>query len=150
MNRKLILSLIASGASLALCPALHAQDATPTPDVSGTNSGMAWGKHHGAHGAHGETLEKLTTALDLTADQQAKIKPVLDDAHSQMMTMRQDTSMSQDDKMAKMKDVWTNANSQIEAVLTPDQQTKFAALKQQMHNHRHPGADSSPSPSATP
>jgi Spy/CpxP family protein refolding chaperone len=149
MKRNLILSIMACGASLALCPALHAQDAAPAPSTTGTDAGA----HPWAH--HGDMLARLTKQLDLTDDQQTKLKPILEAGHTQMQTIHQDSTLSQQDKMAKMKDARESLNSQINAVLTPDQQTKFAAMQEKMRNHRHggggPDAGGAPAaPSATP
>ena len=148
MKRNLILTIIACGASLALCPGLHAQDASPSPSTTGTDGGHQGGRHGG--GVDG-MLQRLTTELNLTADQQTKIKPILEDARTQMQANRQDTSLAQQDKMAKNKELRDTENTQINAVLTPDQQTKYAAMVEKMHS-RHAWGAASPgaSPSATP
>jgi len=150
MKRNLILSLIACGASLALCPGLHAQEASPAPATSGTDAGT--GGHQWGHRGGGESLERLTKELTLTTDQQAQIKPILDTLHTTMQANMQDTTLTQQEKMAKNKDTRNAANTQINALLTPDQQTKFAAMLQNMHNHRHGGdnSQSAVSPAATP
>ena len=149
MKRNLILSIIACGASLALCPGLHAQDASPAASVPAANSGQhQWGHGHGGAGF----LDRLTTELSLTPDQQAKIKPILETFHTTMQAVRQDTSLTPQDKMAKIKDARASETTQINAILTPDQQTKFAAFQEKMHNHRRGGGEgqASPSPAATP
>lgn len=145
MKRNLILSIIATGATLALSPALQAQDAAPAPATTGTDAG---GGHHWGH--HGDRLAMLTKELDLTSDQQAKIKPILDATHTQMQSIHQDTTLSDADKRSKMKDAHESETSQINAVLTPDQQTKFAAMQAKMHGHRHGGEDAATQPAAAP
>ena len=149
MKRNLILSIIACGASLALSPGLHAQDAAPAPVTTGTDSGA--GEHrHGGGG--GDQLARLTTELSLTADQQAQIKPIPDTLHTTIQTTRADNSLARPDQMAKIKEAHETANTAINALLTPDQQTKFAAMKEKMHNRHGGGAESqvSASPVATP
>ena len=152
MKRKLILSIIACGASLALCPGLHAQDAAASPSATGTDAGQhQWGNHRG--GGPAMMLQRLTTALDLTADQQAKNKPILEAETTQMQANRQDASLTQPDKMAKNKAIREDANTQINAILTPDQQTKFAAMQEKMRARRQAAeaqASASPAASATP
>ena len=149
MKRNLILSIIACGASLALCPGLQAQDASPAAAVPGANSGQhQWGHGHGGGGS----LERLTTELSLTPDQQAKIKPILESFHTTIQGLRQDTSLAQQDKMAKIKEARATETTQINAILTPDQQTQYAALQEKMRNHHRGGGEgqASPSPAATP
>jgi Spy/CpxP family protein refolding chaperone len=93
-------------------------------------------------------LARLTKQLDLTDDQQTKLKPILEAAHTQMQSIHQDTTLAPEDKRSKMKDARDSLNSQINAVLTPDQQTKFAAMQARMHGHHHGGEDAGPSPAA--
>ena len=149
MKRNLILSIIACGASLALCLGLQAQDAAPAASASGTNA--AGGGHQWGHGGAGQ-LARLTTALSLTPDQQTQIKPIVDTFHTAMQSVKQDSSLALTDKRAKIKDARDTETSQINAILTPDQQTKFAALQAQMRNHHRDGAQGevSPSPATTP
>jgi periplasmic protein CpxP/Spy len=77
-------------------------------------------------------LKMLTEKLDLTADQQAKLKPVLEDESTQMKTLHDDTSLAPEDKRAKMKEVHESSTEKINAVLTPDQQSKWKQMKQEM------------------
>lgn len=145
MKRNLILTILACSASLALCPALHAQDAAAAPSTTGTEAGQhQWG-HHGGGGEM--MLQRLTKELDLTADQQAKIKPILEATRTQMQANRQDTTLTPQEKMAKNKELRDSQQSQIKALLTPDQQTKYEALIEKMHAHRAAG-ESSPAASA--
>jgi periplasmic protein CpxP/Spy len=85
---------------------------------------------------HGSRLEWLSKQLNLTDDQKAKVKPILEDEAKQMKAAREDTSLSQDQKRDKMKQIHETANSQINDILTPDQQKKFAQLKEQQKTHR--------------
>ncbi len=144
MKRNLILSIIACGAGLALTSGLQAQDAAPAPGAPAAATTGTDGGHHG-----GNMLERLTKELDLTADQQTKIKPILDTFHTQMQSVHSDTSLSQEDRRSKMKDARETMNSGINAVLTPDQQTKFAAMQAKMHGHRH-GEEAGGQPAAAP
>jgi len=154
MKRTLIRSipsLLLCGASLALCPALRAQDAAPVTTGSAATSGTddaggrrPWG-HRGFGGGGGiETLEKLTAALGLTPSEQAQIKPILDTLHTTNLATIKDPSIARPDKMARIKAARDAANTQILALLTPDQQAKFTAMLERMKNHHRPGAGGSP------
>lgn len=78
-----------------------------------------------------EGLQKLATQLQLTDEQKAKIKPLLQEQVTQLKTVHDDTSLSADQRQAKMKEIHQNYHSQVMAVLTPEQQKKFAAMKEQ-------------------
>jgi len=150
MKRKLLLTLIACGTSLALCPALLAQDASPAPSTAAAGGGGQQGGRRGG----GMSIDRLTTELTLTPDEVTKITPILSDFRTQVQTIRADTSLSQTDRMSKMKDARDTMTAAVNAILTPDQQTKFAALQAKRGRRGGGGggggADSSPAASATP
>jgi Spy/CpxP family protein refolding chaperone len=101
----------------------------------------------GMHGHHrGDATAMLTQKLDLTTDQQAQVKSINDDARSQMMALRNDTSMSNDDKRAKMMEIRKTSNDKIRAVLTDDQKTKFDAMQAQMQERMKERQQGAPAP----
>lgn len=75
-------------------------------------------------------LERLTQMLDLTSSQQEEIKSILEGQFTKINTVREDTSLSQDDRHQQMQALYQDLQKQIEAVLTSDQAAKFA----QMHH----------------
>jgi Spy/CpxP family protein refolding chaperone len=99
------------------------------------------GMHHGQRAGQ---LERLSNELNLTDEQKAKVKPILDEQSKQMHATQEDTSLTQDQKRDKMKQIHQTTHSQINEILTPEQQKKFAALKEQQKEHRE-GSKESPS-----
>ena len=77
-------------------------------------------------------LKMLTEKLNLTEDQQAKLKPVLEDQSKQIKAIHDDASLAPADKQAKMKEVHESSTEKINAILTPDQQTKWKQMRQEM------------------
>lgn len=76
----------------------------------------------GMHGGfHMNPLEEMSNTLDLTADQKAKIQPIIDQAKPQLQAIHQDA-------MTKAKAVIDNSVAQIRPILTADQQTKLDAV----------------------
>jgi hypothetical protein len=73
------------------------------------------------HG-HEFGLRDLTGQLNLTADQQTKVQPILDATKPQIAAIHQEA-------MQKMKTAMDGALSQIRPLLTADQQTKFDAIQ---------------------
>ena len=84
-------------------------------------------------------LQRLDTALTLTDDEKTKIKPILDTEISTIQSIRADTTLARADMRTKMTDARTTANAAINALLTPDQQTKFTAYQAQQRNRRGGG-----------
>ena len=81
---------------------------------------------------HAFGLRGITEKLDLTADQQAKVQPILDQAKPQIAAIHQEA-------MQKMKTVMDSTLSQIRPLLNADQQTKLDAIQkahQDMMNAR--------------
>jgi periplasmic protein CpxP/Spy len=99
------------------------------------------GLHQGQRANH---LEWLSKELNLTDEQKAKVKPILDDQTKQMHATQEDSSLTQEQKREKMKQIHQTTHSQINDILTPEQQKKFAALKEQQKEH-HEGSKESPS-----
>lgn len=87
-------------------------------------------------GQHGNRLDWLSKELNLTDEQKAKVKPILEDQEKQMHAIRNDSSLSQDQKHEKMMQLHETSHSQINAILTPDQRKKFAQLKEQHMGHQ--------------
>ncbi|MGA3169408.1 MAG: hypothetical protein ABSE62_00185 [Chthoniobacteraceae bacterium] len=118
---------------------------------NGGGAGRHFGRHFkgagaGGAGGQGDMLARLTTQLGLTTDEQGQIKPILDAAHTQIESIRQNTSLTPEQKFAQIKTVMDAAHGQINGILTPAQQEQLASLKGQFHHHNHHGW---PSPSPT-
>ena len=110
---------------------LFAGQSYPAPQ-----SQSAMGEHPDASSPEAH-LQMLTEKLNLTADQKAKVKPILEDQAQQMKAVREDASLSQEQQKAKMKAIHGSCHDQINGVLTPEQQTKFKQLEQEsMEKHK--------------
>ncbi len=142
-------------ALLAMCTAalgaampMMAQDTPPSPPPQ--QGGMGGGGGRGGMNSQAQ-LDRMTTALSLTADQQTSIKAILDQNMKDNMAMRQDTSMSDDDRRAKMMTMRQAQTTKIKAVLTDDQKTKYDAMmasqRQRGGGGGQGGAPSGPPPS---
>ena len=97
----------------------------------------------------GRQLEMLTQKLNLTADQQTKVKAIDEDAGKQMMAVRNDTSLSQEDRRAKMMDIRKSSQEKIRGILTDDQKTKYDAMQAEMRERmkqRQQGGADAPAP----
>jgi Spy/CpxP family protein refolding chaperone len=76
-------------------------------------------------------LQMLSEKLSLTDDQKAKLKPILQDQMQQMKAVHEDSSLSPEQKRAKAKSIHESFHEQINAVLTPEQQSKFKEMQQE-------------------
>lgn len=84
--------------------------------------------------------------MNLTEDQKAKLRPILQDENQQMEALRNDTSMTQEQKIAKANEVRQNASPKIKAILTPEQLQKLADLQQKARQQQQQTAPAGAAP----
>lgn len=120
--------------------AAFAQDQTQTtPETNNTN---AMPMHHHRRMMNSDRqLKRMTKQLDLSADQQSQIKPILASQHEQMQQLWQDKTMSKEDRQQKMSAIHQDTNEKVEAVLNDTQKQKYEAdqakMKEHMMNRHH-------------
>src|ERR1700738_573687 len=102
-----------------------------SPDQSQTDS--AGNKHRDRVG---ERLEWLSQHLNLTEDQKKQLKPILAGAVKQKRAVGVDASLTQDQKREKMKQIHEASRPQVQAILMPEQQQKFAQMKEEAKERR--------------
>lgn len=74
--------------------------------------------------------------MNLTDDQKTQIKPILENEASQMKTLRDDSSLSREDRMQKMQTIMADSRSKISPILNDDQKKKLEEMKSQGHGRR--------------
>jgi Spy/CpxP family protein refolding chaperone len=117
---KMLGGLVSLGlaAALAVPVALANSQAANAPQTAGKEMAM-----------HGGGLEAAVQSLNLTDDQKAKVKDIFADAKTKKQAVSSDTSLSEEQKKAKMKELHSGVMAKLNEVLTPDQQ---AELKNKM------------------
>jgi periplasmic protein CpxP/Spy len=76
-------------------------------------------------------VNMLTKRLNLTGEQKNQILPILTDRKQQMKSIHEDTSLSQQDRRAKVRSIFEDSNAKIKAVLNDDQKQKYDQMQQQ-------------------
>jgi Spy/CpxP family protein refolding chaperone len=74
-------------------------------------------------------LRELSEKLNLTDEQKAAIRPILVSEAGDIKAVRQDGSLSAEQKQAKIQEIRDKGREKINATLTPEQQKKFAEMK---------------------
>jgi Spy/CpxP family protein refolding chaperone len=95
----------------------------------------------------GQQLKVLTAKLDLTADQQARITPILQELHDATQKLMQDKSLSREERLARVRPERYKADKQIREILSDSQKKKLDQYLQGPHSEMHgnlSGATSSP------
>lgn len=78
-----------------------------------------------------EQLKRMTKDFNLTADQQAKIKPILVDEQKKMEDLRNDSGADRQTMRGKMMQIRQDTNDQVRALLDDKQKEKFDKEEQE-------------------
>ncbi len=117
-----ISALLGVGAAMA-APQDQGQNSAPAPES-------------GQHARHApdpaRQVKMLTKKLNLTQDQQTKLLPILTNRQQQFESLRADTSLSPQDKHAKMRSIREDSENQIKSVLNDTQKQQYDQMQQQM------------------
>jgi periplasmic protein CpxP/Spy len=149
MPKQCLLILLAICLVLSIAaPFAAAQDSSPSNQPPAQANGD-W--HHGPPDPAQRTQE-LTKKLKLTSDQQTKVQDIFESERSQMETLRQDNSLSQQDRRSKMMDIHKTTDTQIRALLDSNQQKKWDEMqaRREQWGQRHHGAPDSGDQQAPP
>lgn len=88
-----------------------------------------------------QQVHMLQSRLNLTDDQVTQVRQILTDGRKQMQAARQDGSLVGQDRMAKFRAIREDQENRINAVLTPDQKTKYQAMREQFRARRQQQRD---------
>ena len=137
--RSVTIALVAM--AVASYPSITQAKPTPSPAPTVAPAG---GKQ--APETADERLADLKKEVNLTKAQETKVKPIIEKYVSDHNTLNTDKTLSKSDKNSKKESLRTQYNQDINAVLTPDQQKKWASAKKEIFQPKQPVA-ASPSPS---
>lgn len=127
-NRYLTIALaLGMGSSLGLTAMAQDQQAPPPASQD---------QHRQVDPA--KQAERLAKKLGLTADQQSQLTPILANRNQQAMALRADTTLSPQDRHAKMMSLRQDSDAKIKAVLTDAQKQQYDELQQHQRGRVHP------------
>jgi Spy/CpxP family protein refolding chaperone len=104
-----------------------------------TATGHHWKGKNGCrkHMGHGKAyrmdpdkhLARMTACMGLSADQQAKIKPILEEAIKEKQAVRADQNLTREQRRAKMQQLRGQMQEKVKPLLTAEQLKKFDTCK---------------------
>jgi len=139
MNR---IRLLAIGSMLLIAPGMLAQQTAPTGEPAKVAAQGVVRPYVG------DQLKVLTQKLDLSVDQQPKVKIILQELHDASLKLMQDKSTSREELLSKVKPLRMNADKKIREILSDDQKKKLDQYLQGPHGEMH-GNLSGATPPAT-
>ncbi len=111
-----------------------AQDQTPASPAQSNRSDQTQQRSHVVDPA--VQAQHMAKRLNLTSDQQTQVLNVLTAQQDQVKSVRSDSSLSRDDRHAKMQSIRTDSESKIRALLTDDQKQRFDQMQQQRRDRQ--------------
>ena len=125
------------GATPPYVPPQSQPRTAPSPEAQTpqTEPSQASGMHSGTPGVD-DQVGALTSALNLTPDQQAKVRTILEDQHQQAVVVVNDNSLSRDAKVQKIHQLRQGTIDKVRPILTSDEQkSKFDSMVQEKNEH---------------
>lgn len=122
--RILPLAALALGAVSAVAPSVFAE-----PNTTGPKQERREGRRGGGH-------MKIFEQLNLSEEQKVALKPVFEDMRTKMQALRQNQDLTREQKREQMKQIRTESEAKINAILTEEQRTKLAALRAEQRANR--------------
>lgn len=119
--KKLFISLLAIGLFISTGNAQVQRDVTQSQKVRSDSS------RHFKKG-------KMMNDLNLTADQKSQMKEIQQSGKQQREAVKNDASLTPDQKKTKMKDLQKSQSAKVNTILTPDQQAKRKAYIEKMRS----------------
>jgi len=76
-------------------------------------------------------LQNLATKLELTDEQKVALRPILESESTSMCALRMNTTIAPEEQESQMVAIRDRFREQIKTILTPEQQTKLDAMRQE-------------------
>jgi Spy/CpxP family protein refolding chaperone len=125
-SRRFILPVITAAAVFAL-PAFAQQGPDQNP-AQGTTPKRGWARRGGQGQNH---MAMLAKQLNLTDAQKQQFMQIGQSTRKQVMAIRKDSSLNDDQKKEKIQDARKQAHKQMFEVLTPEQREQLKQMRQQ-------------------
>ena len=109
--------------------------------IAFSNMASAQDAKQGKRASVEERMTRMTEELKLTSEQQPKVKAALEDANKQRQELRGDSSLSREDRRAKMTTINEATSKKLKEILKPDQFEKYEKMQAEMRSKGAPGGD---------
>lgn len=101
-----------------------------SPNSSQTGPGAQGGSSPAAPQGQAPGPRSVEDELQLTDAQKAQLQPIIQEEMSQIEAVRNDSTLTMDQKVEKVRQIKQTEFPKIQAVLTPEQQKKLAEMQE--------------------
>jgi Spy/CpxP family protein refolding chaperone len=77
-----------------------------------------------------ERLQRMSERLNLSDEQKTKIRPILENEAKQMRELRENKSLSPEDRRAKTREIQRSTQERMDRILTREQREKMRETKE--------------------
>jgi Spy/CpxP family protein refolding chaperone len=126
MKRVIFSAALSVAMAIGSAP-VFAQSATTDQGTQTTTNAPQRGMR--GHRAHGDHMQLMAKKLNLTQQQQDQLKPIMQQSRDQAKAIKNDTTLSADQKKEKLQALHQQTKSQVNGILTPEQQQQMAQMK---------------------
>jgi hypothetical protein len=134
VNKPLLAAVLAVVATCPVSPSLYASE----PQTAADQETAAAAQMPGAPAAAPvfptpeEVVNILEAKLSLSAEQKSSITPIIASRQEKLKAVMADTSVRRMKRGRELRDIVTESDKQINALLTPAQQKQYAEIEKQM------------------
>jgi len=137
-NKLQIFALVTLGGLIALGPIARADD-TPATPAPAPGVGAGTNAPAGRPNLRAE-MEKLFALIKPTEDQKEQLKTIFKERNEKIKALREDTTLTREDRMAKRKEIMEAITAKVKAVLSADQFAQYETfMKEQRGQARNRG-----------
>lgn len=135
----------------AQTPAEKVASAVAPPQASEPDARPAGGPPGGGGGGErGQRMEQMLASLNLSADQTQKVQAAMATQRPAMEAIRNDSTLSREQRREKMQALRQSMDSQMSAILTPEQKAKWDQERAQRRERAGQGGGRNNPPSGAP
>ncbi|HEV2392030.1 MAG TPA: hypothetical protein VG146_06665 [Verrucomicrobiae bacterium] len=127
MQKTSLIAALAMGALLTCATVAQAQDTNAAPRRGGRMTLQ-------------QRVDRISTQLDLSSDQKTKVTAALEAEGKQMRELRNDSSLSRNDRREKVRALREDTNKKFKDILSSDQYEKWQKIRSQMARPRRNAA----------
>ncbi|QNI35698.1 hypothetical protein [Edaphobacter albus] len=139
---KRILFSSALAVALVATPAFCQQPTQPPANDTTTQQPAAQPGHRHRKFDPQKAAQRIGKKLNLSADQTAKLEPILAGQQQKIAELRSNTSLTPDQRREQFRAIHQDTQTQLASVLTPDQMQQLRSMRRGPHGRRQQQPDS--------
>lgn len=89
-------------------------------------------------------IDRLSKELNLTAEQQAAIRPIMEDEVNKLKELRKKTGLNATERRAKLHELRQDTSNKMRSILTEEQRQKYESYRKELRERYQKRISNSP------